>query len=74
MKFTAIIALIGSAVAIKTNSLAVADVNMKYEKCRYKVEGDVCVKLNDNLQPYNCEENPEPLVAFQHTGSGKCTW
>ena len=73
MKFTTIVALIGSAVAIKTDSLAAANINMKYEKCRYKVEGDVCVKLNDNLQPFNCEENPAPLVAFQHT-NGKCTW
>ena len=74
MNFTAIVALIGSAVAIKTQSLAVADVNVKYEKCRYKVDGDVCTKLNDNLQPYNCEENPSPLDVFAHTSSGRCTW
>ena len=73
MKFTTIVALIGSAVAIKTDSLAAANINMKYEKCRYKVDGDVCTKLNDNLQPFNCEENPTPLWAFQHT-NGKCTW
>ena len=74
MKFTAIIALIGSAVAIKTESLAAANINMKYEKCRYKIEGDVCTKLNDNLQPYSCLENPNPLDTFQHTSTGMCTW
>ena len=58
MKFTTIIALIGSVVAIKTESLSTTD--GAREKCRYKVEGDVCTKLNDNLQPFNCLENPTP--------------
>ena len=41
MKFATLLAVIGSVVAVKKSAT--------FEKCRYKVDGDVCTKLNDNL-------------------------
>ena len=57
MKFTSFVALIGSAVAIKTDSLAASNVNVQYQKCKYKNSAGTCILLNENLQPYNCELN-----------------
>ena len=79
MKFTALIALIATASGIQLDA-EWGNTTGAQQRCLYKVEGDVCTKLNDNVQPPNCIEAPatnangEATYWFQHTASGRCTW
>ena len=74
MKFSTLIALVGSVVAVKKTAT--------FEKCKYKIDGDVCVLLNENKQPFSCVEAPADSYMFKHTDThlgttgtaNRCTW
>ena len=77
MKFTVLIALIASASGIQLDA-EWGNAFGAQQRCLYKVEGDVCTKLNDNVQPPNCIDPPatnangETTYMFMHTT--RCTW